>query len=276
MAPIATAHLLLPLHHELMALLRGLEAADWQRPTVAGAWRVRDVAAHLLDVQLRRLSLQRDGHAGPPPDRDLRDHRALVEWLNELNATWLRGTARVSAPLLVDLLDAVGPQCAAFLQSLDPEGPAIFPVAWAGEETSRHWMDVGRDYTEFWHHQAQIRLAVGAALLEQREWLHPVLALAVHGLRRALAPHRRADGAAVVVQVTGEAGGTWHALAGDGTWTVHPGGAPAPLATVTLPAAVAWPLWFNALSPVEARQRATTAGDETLVQAIFSARSVMV
>lgn len=37
---------------------------------------------------------------------------------------------------------------AKFFASLDPFAPAIFPVAWAGEQESFNWMDVARDYTE--------------------------------------------------------------------------------------------------------------------------------
>src|SRR5690242_7833268 len=61
--PLATAPLFPRLHADLLALLRSLEPADWERPTVAGAWRVRDVAAHLLDGELRTLAAHRDGHA---------------------------------------------------------------------------------------------------------------------------------------------------------------------------------------------------------------------
>src|SRR4051794_38940021 len=50
--PRYVADLFAPLHGELMTLLRGLAAADWERPTVVGAWRVRDIAAHLLDGDL--------------------------------------------------------------------------------------------------------------------------------------------------------------------------------------------------------------------------------
>ena len=67
LTPIYTAELFSPLHQELLALLRGLTPADWERPTVAGSWRVRDVAAHLLDVSLRKLSFQRDGHLATIP-----------------------------------------------------------------------------------------------------------------------------------------------------------------------------------------------------------------
>jgi hypothetical protein len=67
--PLETAPLFPDLHGELLSLLRALESGDWERPTVAGAWRVRDVAAHLLDGDLRKLAAHRDGHvlsAGQP------------------------------------------------------------------------------------------------------------------------------------------------------------------------------------------------------------------
>ena len=60
--PLDTRPLFAPLHLELIELLRGLGGADWTRPTVAGSWRVRDVVAHLLDVQARDVSMLRDGH----------------------------------------------------------------------------------------------------------------------------------------------------------------------------------------------------------------------
>ena len=68
--PCYTANLFRPLSKQLVTLLRGLAPADWDRPTLAGAWRVRDVAAHLLDGQLRRISVQRDAHLIPPDRSD--------------------------------------------------------------------------------------------------------------------------------------------------------------------------------------------------------------
>ena len=60
--PIATAHLFPKIEGLLIELLRSLEPNDWERQTVAPAWRVKDVAAHLLDTQLRKLSLARDAY----------------------------------------------------------------------------------------------------------------------------------------------------------------------------------------------------------------------
>jgi hypothetical protein len=47
--PIFLTELFAEIHTELLVLLRSLGPEDWEKPTAAGAWRVRDIAAHLLD-----------------------------------------------------------------------------------------------------------------------------------------------------------------------------------------------------------------------------------
>ena len=68
---------------------------------------MRDVAAHLLDVDLRNLSVTRDGHV-LPPDRDIAGYRVLVDWINHLHATGVETSRRVSTRVLTDLLDLTG------------------------------------------------------------------------------------------------------------------------------------------------------------------------
>src|SRR5712671_6728774 len=92
--PVDTAPLLAPVHEELVALLRKLPPESWTLPTAAGAWLVRDVAAHLLDVILRRLSLHRDGHWAP--DSPGSGYDGLVAFLNGLNRDWVRAASRLS------------------------------------------------------------------------------------------------------------------------------------------------------------------------------------
>ncbi len=67
MRPIFTAHLLPVVEAHLIELLRSLTPTEWDIQTVAPAWKVKDVAAHLLDTQLRKLSFVRDGYAAAPP-----------------------------------------------------------------------------------------------------------------------------------------------------------------------------------------------------------------
>jgi mycothiol maleylpyruvate isomerase-like protein len=71
--PVVDTRLLFrPLCHDIVALFGRLSAEDWERSTLAGAWRVRDVVAHLLDTALRRLSFDRDGRMPPPRRGQLR------------------------------------------------------------------------------------------------------------------------------------------------------------------------------------------------------------
>ena len=65
-APIDTVSLFPLLDQELIALLRSLKRDDWYRPTLARLWTVKDIAAHLLDGNMRTLSLARDGQQLAP------------------------------------------------------------------------------------------------------------------------------------------------------------------------------------------------------------------
>jgi hypothetical protein len=62
--PIFTAHLFPKLEGKLIELLRSLTPQDWEKQTLAPKWKVKDVAAHLLETQLRKLAVCRDGCAG--------------------------------------------------------------------------------------------------------------------------------------------------------------------------------------------------------------------
>ncbi|MCO5950258.1 maleylpyruvate isomerase N-terminal domain-containing protein [Mucilaginibacter flavidus] len=54
--PILTLHLFPVLDKLLIELLRSLEPADWVRPTICPLWNVKDIAAHLLDANMRTIS----------------------------------------------------------------------------------------------------------------------------------------------------------------------------------------------------------------------------
>ena len=108
MKPILTAHLLPIVEARLLELLRSLSADDWEKPTIAPAWKVKDVAAHLLDTQLRKLSLVRDGYAaGPPPRFASRDE--FLAFINGLNRDGVEMYRRLSPAVLISMMeDGVG------------------------------------------------------------------------------------------------------------------------------------------------------------------------
>jgi len=273
--PILVAECLRPLRTLLLDLLRPLSAEQWERPTACAGWTVRDVAAHLLDGGLRRLSSQRDGARLVGPETPLSGPGDLVAFLNQLNAEWVTAARRLSPQLLIDLLERYGGQEDDFLAGLDPFGEAFFPVAWAGEERSAAWFDVAREYTEKWHHQQQIRDAVDAPPLTARRWLHPVLDTFLRGLPHAFRHVDAEDGTEVGVVLRGDAGGSWTLRRQAPRWVLWVGEAGSPAARVGMDADTAWRLFTKGLSPREARQRAELSGASALGGRVFDLVAVM-
>ncbi|HUR81332.1 MAG TPA: maleylpyruvate isomerase N-terminal domain-containing protein [Thermoanaerobaculia bacterium] len=272
-----TRELFRPLCGELVRMLRALPAADWDRPTIAGRWRVRDVVAHLCDTALRRLSFQRDGLLPPRDAARTIASQDLVVLVNDLNSTWVRVAERFSPRVLTDLYDHASSQLVAFVETLDPYQDALFPVSWAGESVSRQWLDIGREFTEIWHHGAQIREAVGAGPFADPRWLEAVLQISMHSLPVAYRTMQPAgEDVSILIDITGPASGTWTVHRVRGTWDVDEGGAAAPTATISMTDQTAWRLLFNALPPLEARSHLRIEGNADLAVPLIAARSVIV
>jgi uncharacterized protein (TIGR03083 family) len=272
---LGCAALFPPLHERLMEALSVLDGPGWERPTRAGAWRVRDVAAHLLDGDLRKLSFHRDRLPPPPPASAIDGFQPLVGYLDQLNRQWVEVSARLSTRVLLELLRWSGPRVADFVATLDPFAEALFPVAWAGESRSLNWMDTAREYTERWHHQQQVREAVGAPLLEDAAFLRPVIHASVRALPRAYQDVAAETGTCVVVVVAGPAGGSWTVQRGSEGWMLREGAADAPTARVALDERFAWRLLLKALPDGERSAGLRVSGDARLAGAVSSALAVM-
>lgn len=271
---IEVAHLFPELHAELIALLRGLAGEDWSKPTAAGAWTVKDIAAHLLDTQVRRLSFQRDRMPLLPPDQPIEGYADLVAFLNELNAIWVRAARRISPRVLIDFLEITGPEAAKLFASLDPLAPGV-PVSWAGEESSANWFDVAREYTEWWHHQQQIRDAVGAPGLTSRRLMYPVLDTFLRGLPHAYRDVPAEDRAAIAVEITGEPGGQWALVREGNRWRLFEGMPDAPSAGVRMDPDTAWRRMTKGITKEQAAEWAEITGDRSLGEPVLGMLSVM-
>ena len=208
LGPLDTRKLFRPLLGELVGLLEALNAADWDRQTLAGEWKVRDVAAHLLDGELRRVSAGRDHHRLPPPF-PIHSDQDLARFIHDLNGLGVAHFGRLSHRILIDLLRITGAWTVDLFEHLPLHERALWAVSWAGERESENWMDIGRDYTERWHHQMQIRDAIGEPRLLVPHWMEPLLDISVRALPVAYANHAARDGAAVTLEVFGPTSGTW-------------------------------------------------------------------
>ena len=205
--PILCAPLLRKVDRELLHLLSSLTEEEWGYRTVSPRWEVRDVAAHLLDTALRKLSMVRDGWFA---EKQIpQTPQEVVSLVNRLNQEGVSVFRRLSPSVLIELMKTACEKSADFHESLDPFARATFNVSWAGEETSANWFDTARELTERWHHQQQIRLATGRPGIQTRELYHPVLDCFIRGLPYAYRHMDAPSGTNLLLEIAGECGGLW-------------------------------------------------------------------
>jgi hypothetical protein len=151
----------------------------------------------------------------------IKSERDFVAFINELNAQWVATAGRLSPRVLTDMYERASGDLADWFESLPLNAPALFAVSWAGEQASANWFDIGREFTELWHHQEQIRMAVGAdpvpdARLSPGSDRH-CRARPPHAYRHVVAE----PGQTVVIDVSGAAGGQWTLVRESDRWTPH-------------------------------------------------------
>lgn len=265
-----------PVSSALGDLLRGLTPDDFQRGTLAGTWIVRDILAHLVDLTLRRVSFQRDGLVPPPPPFAIQSDADFVRFINGLNHEWVAATRRLSPQVLTELFELASRDLAALFEARPLEAPALFGVSWAGEERSAGWFDIGREFTELWHHQMQIRLAVGAAPLADARYLKAVLEISVRALPHVYREVPAAEGTTIGLGIDGPAGGSWALTRESGRWTLWAGTPERADTRVRLSDDTGWRLLYNALSPAQAAAAVAVDGRAELAAPLLRARSVIV
>lgn len=259
---IETAHLFAPLDATLVELLRSLEAREWAMPTVAPKWDVKDVAAHLLDTQQRLVSrLRGEPQPAPPP---IRSNADLVAFINRLNADGVARYRALDPRELIDRMEEGGREFAEYQQAMDPLADAPFGVSWAGESRSPNWFHTAREFTERWHHQQQIRLAVNRPGIMTPELYHPVLDCFMRALPFAYCGVVRAEGTVARFVVDGECGGSWYLSRAAGGWRLT-GAAPGGTASETaITQEIAWLIFTKGMSRASAERQVRLSGDTDL------------
>ena len=123
----------------LLTVLTSLSDTQWAAPTAAPDWLVKDIALHLLDVDLSWLARYRDDdQAGTIPATS--GHAEFVSAIEANNQRWVDGTRVLSPRLITDLLRWSGEQLDAYLGTVDLTAPES--VYWAG--AAPLWFDLAR------------------------------------------------------------------------------------------------------------------------------------
>lgn len=259
---VTTLPLFRPLNEKLLQLLESLSTDDWHRPTLAREWTVKDITAHLLDGSLRAISLYRD--RWELSISSLSGYDDIVRYLNQINSEWVIAMRRMSPQVLIEWHRESHESFVQCLESLNPTDPARFAVSWAGDRESPNWFHIAREYTEKWHHQQQIREAMGSQEILTPEFYSPVLETFLRAL-----PHRYRDTAAPVgtiveVVITGESGDSWCIQRKTAGWELVSSSNARATARIEIPQDIAWKLFTNALKGENARSRVTITGEERL------------
>lgn len=271
--PILCAHLLRLVDRQLIDLLHSLKPAEWDLQTIAPLWKVRDVAAHLLDTSLRKLSMVRDAcYVEPVEIRSPQDVVALVQRLNHRGVSVYRN---LSPPVLIDLMMLACEQSASFHESLDPFAPAAFAVSWAGDETSPNWFDTARELTERWHHQQQIRLTTDRPGIMEPELYGPVLDCFVRGLPFLFRDMDVPVGTTILLKITGESGGRWALSRESSGWTFLVNGVGVIAARVTIPQSLAWRIFTKGIDRESAREQVEIHGDRVLGEKVLQLTAIV-
>lgn len=269
MQPILTAHLFPIVEAHLLELLRSLTPTEWNLQTVAPKWKVKDVAAHLLDTQLRKLSRARDGYI-TGPRAQFRSHQELLAFIDRLNGQGVEMYGRLSAPVLISLMEVASREYAAFHQTLDPMAEASLGVSWAGEEKSLNWFDTARELTERWHHQQQIRLATNRPGIMTRELYYPVLDCFMRALPFTYRDRRGEPGTRLRINVSGECGGSWFLHRDGNRWVQVENPQGRQVAETTIPQEIAWRIFTKGIDRNAAEAQVTIAGDRDLGSHVLS------
>ena len=271
---IETLHLFSVLDEMLINLLNTLTDEEWETQTVAKLWKVKDVAAHLLDGNLRTLSASRDGYVGTKAE-NINSFQDLTAYLNNLNMTWTNAAQRLSPKVLTFLLEITGQQYSAHLNSLEPFENAVFSVAWAGQETSANWFHIAREYTEKFLHQQQIRDALNKPGLMIKELYGPFIDTFMHAFPHTFKDIPAARGTVVSLIVTTEIGGQWNIVKGEKDWALDKETNLEANATVKIAPDIAWKLFSKSLRPAQALKEAELIGDKQLGQRVLQIVAVM-
>ncbi len=275
MKTIPTLHLFPVLDSKLIDLLKSLSKEDWNKQSIAPLWKVKDIAVHLLDGNIRTLSMLRDNYFGETP-KNITSYHDMVQYLNRLNSDWIAAMKRVSPTVLIELLESTGKQYSDYLASLPPFEDATFSVGWAGETTSKNWFHIAREYTEKWHHQQQIRFAVGRDHeLYSKELYFPYLETSMRALPHHYRNVKGLENDLIQFSIAGEGGGDWFLHFNGKQWSLVGTAISPPSCKVAIEGKIAWRIFTKGIDRTLAEKQVSIEGKIELGSKILDMIAVM-
>ena len=152
---------------------------------------------------------------------------------------------------------------------------APISVVWAGEEHSMNWFHIAREFTEKWHHQQQIRDAVGKPGIMTKEFFYPVMDTFMRGMPHRYRDVQAAENSLVRITISTEIGGQWFLIRNNNAWQLTTNAVELPDASVTLEPDTAWKLFTKGIKPEAAKSASIISGNEQLIEPALKLIAVM-
>ena len=196
--------------------------------------------------------MQRDKYSAQIPD--ITSYKSLINHIQKLNKSWIEASKRLSPQILISLLEMSENWLHKFLKTLDPNKNSTFSVAWAGEEKSKNWFDIAREYTEKWHHQMQIRLAVKKPCIYTKKMFFPVLETFMLGIPHAYKNVKAKPKTGIKIEITGNVNGIWYLQNIKNEWRLVNKLEKHPQSIIKLSYDIAWRLFTDSIVDKKKRQ----------------------
>jgi hypothetical protein len=201
--PLFCEDLLKNIDNQLYEIMKNTKTEDWDKPTIYPNWNVKDIFSHIIDTSISRLSNGRDNFHGKNSTINITAYKDLVALIEKSADEWVEATKRISPQVLVLLFSIIKNELYEFIRKQDHFDDSRVSVLWAGESTSKLWFDYGREYTEHWLHQQQIRDALNLCPLDDATYLSAVLEILIRCLPAAYENVSRPTGSTLKIETTG-------------------------------------------------------------------------
>ena len=267
--PLDVVALFPKMRSELLRVLKSLSDEQWQAPTACEGWSVKDVALHILGDDMGYLSRHRDKDG---IFLEFSSWEELVAKINAHNALWVEATRRLSRRLLTSLLEFTGPQLNVYFAEQIESSETVY-VSWASNKPAPMWLQVAREFTEYWMHHQHICEAVRSTSLKSHEFLYPVLTAFAHALPRTFQDVSASQNTLLkfVIEEVGE----YHLVCVADRWELYAHTDLPPTATVILNPDTAWRLFTKGISGDNAKQQAVIEGDTMLAEHLFNTVAII-
>lgn len=136
---------------------------------------------------------------------------------------------------------------------------------------NQEFVDVAREYTEYWVHQQQVRDAVGRPGANDERLTAAVTDTFMRAVPHALRHLDSDPGTCLQIGVTGPGSGIWTIERRKDTWGVDRGSPPQPAAAaIQLSSGCLWRVATRGITAETAREQTAISGDQALGSAVLN------